>query len=171
MDCSTPSFAVLHSLPEFAQIHVHWVGEAIYLILYSPLLLLPSIFPSIRVFSNELPAYALHLACVLSCFSHVQLFATLWTVVCQASLSKGFSRQEYWSGLPCPLPGDFPNPGTKPWSLMSPALAGRFFTTSATWEDPLHLNIYLINIYKASKLPRKVNLILMWNFWKLFSWL
>ena len=46
----------------------------------------------------------------------------------------GFSRQEYWSGLPCPLPGDLPNPGIKPVSLMSPALAGEFFTTSATWE-------------------------------------
>ena len=46
----------------------------------------------------------------------------------------GFSRQEYWSGLPCPPPGDLPNPGTEPTSLMSSALAGRFFTTSAAWE-------------------------------------
>ena len=46
----------------------------------------------------------------------------------------GFSRQEYWSGLPCPPPGDLPNPGIEPVSLTSPALAGRFFTTSATWE-------------------------------------
>ena len=45
----------------------------------------------------------------------------------------GFSRQEYWSGLPCPLPGDLPNPGIEPASLMSPALAGGFFTTIATW--------------------------------------
>ena len=48
---------------------------------------------------------------ILSCFSHVQLFATLWTVACQAALSMGFSRQEYWSGLPCPPPGDLPDPG------------------------------------------------------------
>ena len=48
----------------------------------------------------------------------------------------GFSRQEYWSGLPCPPPGDVPNPGIEPVSLMSPALAGGFFTTSATWEAP-----------------------------------
>ena len=48
----------------------------------------------------------------------------------------GFSRQEYWSGLPCLPPGDLPNPGVKPASLLSPALAGRFFTTSATWEAP-----------------------------------
>ena len=47
-----------------------------------------------------------------------------------------FSRQEYWSQLACSPPGDLPNPGTKPMSLMSPALAGGFFTTSVTWEAP-----------------------------------
>ena len=52
---------------------------------------------------------------------------------CQAPPSMGFSRQEYWNRLPCP-PGDLPNPGIEPASLMSSALAGRFFTTSATWE-------------------------------------
>ena len=46
----------------------------------------------------------------------------------------GFSRQEYWSGLPCPSPGDLPDPGIEPLSLKSPELAGRFFTTTATWE-------------------------------------
>ena len=71
--------------------------------------------------------------CVLSPFSRVQLFATLWTAACQASLSMGFSRQEYWSGLPC-LPPDLPDLGIKPASLSSPALAGEFCTTSATWE-------------------------------------
>ena len=70
-------------------------------------------------------------ACV-SHFSHVGLFATSWTVVSQALLSMGFSRQEYWSGLPCHFPGDLPDPGTEPVSLMSPALASRFFTTSTT---------------------------------------
>ena len=67
-------------------------------------------------------------------FSCVQLFVTLWAVARQAPLSMGFSRQEYWSGLPFPPPGDLPDPGAEPTSLMSPALAGRFFTTSATWE-------------------------------------
>ena len=52
----------------------------------------------------------------------------------QAPLSMGFSRQEYWSGLPFPSPGDLPHPATEPASLVSPALADRFFTTSATWE-------------------------------------
>ena len=67
-------------------------------------------------------------ACVLSHFSRVQLFVTLWTKARQFSLSMGFSRQEYWSGFLCPPPGDLPNPGIEPTSLMSPAL-GKFFTT------------------------------------------
>ena len=58
----------------------------------------------------------------------------LWTVAHQAPLSMGFSRQEYWSGLSCPPPGDLPQPGIKPVSLMSPALADGFFNTSAVWE-------------------------------------
>ena len=58
-------------------------------------------------------------ACMVSHFSHVQLFATLWTVAHQAPLSKGFSRQEYWNGLPCPAPGDLPNLGIKPISYVS----------------------------------------------------
>ena len=69
--------------------------------------------------------------CMLSCFSHAQFFATLWTIACRAPLSVGFSRQEYWSGLPCPPPGGLPNPGIEPMSLLSPALRGRIFTTSA----------------------------------------
>ena len=52
----------------------------------------------------------------------------------QASLSMWFSREAYWSGLPCPSPGDLPNPGIEPVSPTSPALAGRFFTTSSPWE-------------------------------------
>ena len=60
--------------------------------------------------------------CMLSRFSCVQLFASLWTVACQAPLSLGFSRQEYWSGLPFHLPGDLPDPGIELSSLMSSAL-------------------------------------------------
>ena len=71
---------------------------------------------------------------VLSRFSRVRLYATPGTVACQASLPMGFSRQEYWSELPCPPPGDLPDPGIEPTSLRSPALAGGFFTTSTTWE-------------------------------------
>ena len=62
---------------------------------------------------------------------------TPWTVARLAPLSMGFSRHEYWSRLPFPSPGDIPDPGIEPASLISPALAGRFFTTSATWEAHL----------------------------------
>ena len=58
----------------------------------------------------------------------------LWTAACQASLAMGFSRQEYWSGLLCPPLRNLSNPGVKPESIMSPAPADEFFTTSATWE-------------------------------------
>ena len=71
------------------------------------------------------------------CAKYLQLYSTfwnLWTVSHQAPLSKGFSRQEYWSGLPCPPPGDLPDPGVELFSLVSSALVGWFSTISATWE-------------------------------------
>jgi len=62
------------------------------------------------------------------------LTVTLWTIALQAPLSSlGFSRQEYWSGLPSPPPGDLPDPGIEHVSLTSPALASGFFTTRTTW--------------------------------------
>ena len=80
---------------------------------------------------------------VLRC-SIVSDSATPWTVACQAPLSMGFSRQEHWSGLPCPssggLPGDLPDPGIAPASLVSPTLAGRYFIT---WEAPTYVPILL----------------------------
>ena len=60
---------------------------------------------------------------MFSCFSHVQLIVTPWSVAQQAALSMGFSRQEYWRGLPCPPPGNLPDPEIKAVSLASPALA------------------------------------------------
>ena len=84
------------------------------------------------------------LAFMLSRFSHVQLFATLWTVAYQAPLSMRFSRKEYWSGLPCPPPGDLPDPGVELMSLTSPELAGKFFVTITTWEA-LALHLYPSN--------------------------
>ena len=65
--------------------------------------------------------------------SHVQLFMAPWTVALQAPLFMAFPRQECWSGLPFPSPGDLPSPGMEPASLVS-CIVGRFFTTSATWE-------------------------------------
>ena len=78
-------------------------------------------------------------ACKLSCFNCVQLFATLWTVAHKAPPSMGFSRKEYWSGLPCPPPGDLQDPGTESMSPVSPAVAGMLFIASATWEVPTTL--------------------------------
>ena len=69
--------------------------------------------------------------CVVSHFSRVQPFATPWTVAHQTSLSMGFPRQEYGSGLPFPPPGNLPDPRIEPGS---PALAGRFFTTAPSGE-------------------------------------
>ena len=60
--------------------------------------------------------------------------ATLWAVALQASLSMGFSRQESQSGLSCPTPGDFPDPGIEPMFILSPALACRCLTTNFTWK-------------------------------------
>ena len=71
--------------------------------------------------------------CMLSRLCHVQLFATLWTNPPGSSVH-GILQREYWSGFPCPSPGDPPEPGIEPESLLSPALAGMFFSTSATWE-------------------------------------
>ena len=79
-------------------------------------------------------------AWVLSHFSHVWLLVTIWTVALQASLSMGFSRQEYWNGLPCSPPGDLPDPRIDPASFVSPTLAGELFTT--TWEACITGYIY-----------------------------
>ena len=88
----------------------------------------------ILIYCNSMePSLALKIQYVpvLSCFSCVQLFVTLWTVAHQAPLSMKFSKQEYLSGLPCPPSGDLPDLGIKPASLMSLALAGGFLTTTA----------------------------------------
>ena len=77
-------------------------------------------------------------ACMLSLFSRVQLFVILWTVAYQDPPSMGFSRQEYWNRLPCPPSGDLPNLEIKPASPVSPALAGRFFTTEPPGKNLLY---------------------------------
>ena len=84
--------------------------------------------------------------CVLSCFSQVQLFVTLWTLACQAPLSMGFSRQVYWSGLPCLPTGDLPNPGIKPESHV-----WKFFSKRLTDHD----TTYWYNLRKGNW-PRKM---------------
>ena len=174
MGCNPQGLPVPHQLPKFAKFKsIESVMPSKHLILRCPLLLLPSIFPSIRVFSNESalrfkwPKYwsfsfsislsneysglisfqidwfdlfavqgtlrsllqhffmvqlsqpyvatgktiPLTMLLMLSHFSRVQLCATPWTAARQAPLSMGFSRQEYWSGVPCPPPGTLPDPG------------------------------------------------------------
>ena len=95
----------------------------------------------------------------VQCLSCVWLFATPWIVACQAPLSMGFSRQEYWSGLSFPPPGDLPDPGIKP---VSPALVGGFFTTWATWEawgNIQSTNLTVLNLVQSTWWSG-------WNNWK-----
>ena len=82
------------------------------------------------------------MCCVFSPFRCVWLFTTLGTVAHQAPVSMGFSRLEYWNGLPCPPSGDLPNPGIKPVSACVSCIAGGFFTHWATWEA--HSNLILL---------------------------
>ena len=94
-------------------------------------------------------SHSYFLDCVLSLLSGVPLFVTLWTVAGQAPLSVGFSRQDYWSGLPCPPPGDLCNPGIEPMSLMSLALQAASLPTEPpgkphflNWKKPVCTLIY-----------------------------
>ena len=94
--------------------------------------------------------------CMLTHSSCVQFFVTLWTVTRQAPLSMELSGQEYRSGLPIPPPGDLPDPGIKPVSLMSPALVGRFFTTEPPGKPSfpsstlkVHILMHIYGIWKS----------------------
>ena len=101
--------------------------------------------------------------CVLSHFSCVRLFVTLWITACQTPLSMGFSRQEYWSGLQFPAPGDLPNPGIEPcvscigrktlyhWAAWETALPFLFLyalTAFSKWFQSFYLDIYSATRYK-----------------------
>ena len=76
----------------------------------------------------------MYACCLLCCFSCAQLCVILQTAARQAPLSLGFSRQEYWSGLPCPPPGDLPDPGIEPVSLTSTCIGRWLLYHRATWE-------------------------------------
>ena len=91
---------------------------------------------------------------MLSCLSRVQLFVTPWTAACQAPLSVGFSRQEYWSGQPFPSPGDLPGPGFEPLFLMSPALVGGFFTIEPLGR-PLFIYSHAHSVIKTTSSGRE----------------
>ena len=99
--------------------------------------------------------YARTCVCVCVCvcvLNHIQLWDP-WTVAHQALLSVEFSRQEYWNGLPFPSPGYLPDPGIKPTSLESPALAGGFFTTAPPGKPHcknilgLKLSVLFLKVY------------------------
>ena len=87
------------------------------------------------------------MCCVLSHFSCIQLFVTLWTVTL-APLFMGFFRQEYWSRLLSPPPGDLPDPGIEPASFMSSALAGGLLSASATWE------VWNLSLWTTREVPK-----------------
>ena len=108
--------------------------------------------------AEELVLFEIIIRNIHACYSHVMcvcaqllsgvwLFTTPWTVTRQTPLSMGFPWQEYWSGLPCPPPGNLPNPGIKPTSLASPILTGGFFASKPPGKSISIL--YLIN-YSSS---------------------
>ena len=117
------SINYFHQIPLFI-----FCGFLIFCLFLNEFLLAYSCFTMLLVSAVPQNESAIHIhvrvcvcvcVCVPSRFGHVQLFETPWTVACQAPLSMGFSRQEYWRGLPCPPPGYLPNPGIKP---LSPGL-------------------------------------------------
>ena len=88
----------------------------------------------------------------------VQLFVTTWTAVCQAPLSLGFSRQEYWIGLPFPSPGDLPNLGIEPTFPISPALAGEWATKDTHTHTHTHTHTRTLKIWRKITLFTLANL-------------
>ena len=96
--------------------------------------------------------------CMLSCYSHVRLCVTLWTVACQIPLSMGFSKQEYWSGWPCPSPGDLPNPGNEALGLLSLLhWQSDSLPLSHLGSLTLQLPIYQLHFNKAVKQIKKLD--------------
>ena len=100
-----------------------WMGIWVFIVLLLQIILLQQLLMSSCCGHSIFSVLLCDTCCsVLSRFSHVRLFMTPWPVARQPPLSMGFSRQEYWSGLPCPPPGDLPDPGIKPVYLTSPTL-------------------------------------------------
>ena len=135
MDCSTPSLRVSHYLPEFAQVHVHWVCDAtqplpISKVKYLNLSLMYSVYGGDLVSQLGLT------------------FATLWTIACQVPLSMGFLRQESWSGLPFPSPEHLPYPGIEP---ASPAYHLIYFSQIFSFSWILLFNKSISNSYHVLK--------------------
>ena len=104
--------------------------------------------------------------------SHVQFFATLWTVARQAPLSMGFPRQEYWSGLPFPPPGDLPDPGIKPASPASPALADKSITAESPRKASVvfTLSLFPCSVFFISHIVVSFSLV-KWLRWQPHDWI
>ena len=108
--------------------------------------------------------------CVLSCFVRDRLFATLWTVAHHAPLSMGFSRQEYWSGLPCSPPGDLSNPGIKPASPMTPSLQAnskkkkKKLEVVIVWLSGVKVEKMIPEFLAGISLQMGVTFTFLWNF-------
>ena len=114
--------------------------------------------PSTSISAENFDLIILYVSSSACELSHAWFFEAPWTVACQAPLSMGFSRQEYWSGLSFPSPGDLPSPGIKSTSLASPVLADGFFTTSV-FEQKTSLASFLIQLRSC---PHKGNCGLLW---------
>ena len=137
MDCSTPSLPVPHYLQEFAQVQVHWVGDAI-----QPLPISKVKYLNLSFMYSVYGGDSVSQLCLT--------FATLWTVAHRAPLSMGFLGQESWSGLPFPSPENLPYPGTEPASPELQAvscIAGRLYhcvTRGSTYKTGISF-CYLLN--------------------------
>ena len=116
------------------------------------------ILMNLRGLQIKHPLYYFPRSCLLacsSCFSRVRLYATLWTIACQAPLSIGLSRLGYRSGLHCLPPGDLPSPETEPASLTSPALAGGFLYHQNTQEATiLPVRLYTVSCLTKNHPPQ-----------------
>ena len=139
-DCSTPGFPVLHYLPEFAQIQVHWVSDASEPShsLWTPTLFAFNLSQHQGLCQWVRSSHRSSQLCAVLCLSLscVWFFANPWTVACQAPLSMGFFRQEYWSGLPLSSLG-------KIFPTQVSHITGRFFTIWATREAQEYWSGYL----------------------------
>ena len=174
-DCNTPGFCDLHYFPEFTQTYDHLVSDAVQPFhLCSCLLLLPSVFLNIKVFSSECVVISycdskLHFSnkimilkvflctCIVQLLSHGWLSATPWTVALQSPLSMGLSRQEYWSGLLFSSPGGSFQPRNQSWVFC---IADRFFTVWANIPGHLycHMNYRItLSVSKRKKINQLIN--------------
>ena len=137
--CTSPKHPVSCIEPRLA---THFIHDILHVSMpFSPIFPpSPSPTESIRLFYTSV-SLLLSRACTLCVLSRVWLFVTPWSIAHETPLIMKFPRQECWSWLPFPTPGDLPDPRVKPVSLVSLALAGRFFTTSATWEPPALGNV------------------------------